>query len=200
MLYEIIIIVLIIFVSIWLSWWFKKNLNNTDDLIDEESENNLNNLKNITNHINDTNELLKTYKKVIEEKTTELNFYKQGADVSKHKSLYLNLIDILNFTKSFEISKQDNEKTKNYLLAVQDKVEILLKSSGVEEYYPIIGKNVMMEKGCTASPNTKKTDDQSKENCINKILKPGYCIVLNENDTIHLKDALVEIFELNKNV
>ena len=76
----------------------------------------------------------------------------------------------------------------------------LLKSSGVEEYYPIIGKNVMMEKGCTASPNTKKTDDQSKENCINKILKPGYCIVLNENDTIHLKDALVEIFELNKNV
>ena len=39
-----------------------------------------------------------------------------------------------------------------------------------------------------------------KENCINKVLKPGYYIVLDEKNSIHLKDALVEIFKLNKDV
>ena len=55
--------------------------------------------------------------------------------------LYLSLIDIFDFTKGIDLQDQKDEKTKNYLLAVQDKIEILLKSSGVEEYMPKVGKH-----------------------------------------------------------
>ena len=57
----------------------------------------------------------------------------------------------------------------------------------------------MDEKGCTAIFRQYQQMIQ-KENCINKVLKPGYYIVLDEKNSIHLKDALVEIFKLNKDV
>ena len=57
----------------------------------------------------------------------------------------------------------------------------------------------MDTKGCTASLQTVSKMIK-KENCINKVLKPGYYIVLDEKNSIHLKDALVEIFKLNKDV
>ena len=198
---EIIIIICLLLISTaWLSWWFLKKTKITNKLIEEEFENNINNLGNIANHVNDISELLETYKKVVEEKNTELQFYKEGASNAKHRALYLSLIDIFDFTKGIDLQDQKDEKTKNYLLAVQDKIEILLKSSGVEEYMPKIGKNIMDEKGCTASLQTVSTNDPKKENCINKVLKPGYYIVLDEKNSIHLKDALVEIFKLNKDV
>ena len=198
---EIIIIICLLLISTaWLSWWFLKKTKITNKLIEEEFENNINNLGNIANHVNDISELLETYKKVVEEKNTELQFYKEGAHNAKHKALFLSLIDIFEFTRGIDLQNQKDEKTKNYLIAVQDKIEILLKSSGVEEYMPKIGKNIMDEKGCTASLQTVSTSDPNKENCINKVLKPGYNIILNEKNSIHLKDALVEIFKLNKNV
>ncbi len=196
----IIIIFFLILVTTWLSWWFLKKINITNKIIEEESENNINNLTNMADHINDISELLKTYKKVVEEKNTELQFYKDGASNSKHRALFLSLIDIFDFTKEIDLQNQKDERTKNYLKAVQDKIEILLKSSGVEEFTPKIGRNIMEEKGCTASLQTISSNDPKKENCINKVLKPGYYIVLNEKNSIHLKDALVEIFKFNKNV
>ena len=74
---EIIIIICLVLISTaWLSWWFLKKTKITNKLIDEEFENNINNLKNIAEHVNNISELLETYKKVVEEKNTELQFYK----------------------------------------------------------------------------------------------------------------------------
>ena len=83
----IIIICLLIIVTASLSWLFLKKTNSTNKLIEEESENNINNLKNIAEHVNDISELLKTYKKVVEEKNAELQFYKEGASNAKHRAL-----------------------------------------------------------------------------------------------------------------
>ena len=56
------------------------------------------------------------------------------------------MIDIFDFTKGIDLQDQKDEKTKNYLLAVQDKIEILLKSSGVEEYMPKLEKTLWIRK------------------------------------------------------
>ena len=198
-LYFITLILIVIISMLWLTWWYKKNLEKVSTKIEEEFDNNSKNLNTISENIIDTNELLKTYKKVIEEKTAEINQYKNGADISRQKGLFLSLIDLLNFVKTFNTNSQLNDQIKNYLIAIEDKINILLQNSGVEEYFPPINKNIMYEKGCSAGFNTTKTNDPNQENCISKIVKPGYCIKLKEDSIIFLKDAEVEIFELKKN-
>ena len=62
--------------------------------------------------VNDISELLETYKKVVEEKNTELQFYKEGASNAKHRALYLSLIDIFDFTKEliYKIKKMKKQR------------------------------------------------------------------------------------------
>ena len=52
--------------------------------------------------------------------------------------------------------------------------------------------------GCTPSRNTKKTNSINKVNLISKILKPGYRILIKDDKFLYVKNAEVEIFELEQ--
>ena len=62
------IIGIVLFCTVWLTFWSKKNNSNISDEIDDLNEETGSNLEIINKNVLEINELLKTYKKVIDEK------------------------------------------------------------------------------------------------------------------------------------
>mgnify|MGYP001216877406 CR=1 FL=1 len=134
---NLIILVAIVFVVLlcaaWLTFWSKKNYSNISDEIDDLNEETESNLEILNKNVLGINDLLETYKKVIDEKNKELNKYKEGGELLKHKGLFISLIDILDFINKFSSSSNNlDEKTKTYITAIHDKLDIVLTNSGVE--------------------------------------------------------------------
>jgi molecular chaperone GrpE (heat shock protein) len=183
-------------------WIFKKSNKDFEDLFDgleEEFKDSEQRMKKMDEDINSVNGLLQTYNKIITEKTAELEHYKNASIDSKQKGLFSSLISISEFIEKFN---QDNpsidEKTKNYLTAIQDKLEIALSSTGIEKFEPNLNENIMEVIGCTPSKITKKTTDSNKINLISSVIKPGYRILIRDDKFNYIKNAEVEIFELEK--
>ena len=193
----IIIICIVLLCTAWLTFWSKKNYSNISDEIDDLNEETESNLEILNKNVLGINDLLETYKKVIDEKSEELNKYKEGGELLKHKGLFISLIDILDFIKKFSSSSNNlDEKTKNYITAIHDKLDIVLTNSGVEKFSPEINKNILEINGCSPSIETKKTKDKNKVNLISSVIKPGYRLQTKENEFIILKNSEVQVFEL----
>ena len=139
-----IIIAIVLLCTVWLTFWSKKNNSNLSDEIDDLNEETGSNLEILNKNILGINDLLETYKKVIDEKNEELKKYKDGGELLKQKGLLTSLIDILEFINKFSASSNNlDEKTKNYITAIQDKLDIVLTNSGVEKFSPEINQNVL---------------------------------------------------------
>ena len=183
-------------------WIFKKSNKDFEDLFDgleEEFKDTEQRMKKMDEDINSVNGLLQTYNKIITEKTAELEHYKNASIDSKQKGLFSSLISISEFIEKFnEDNPSLDEKTKNYLIAIQDKLEIALSSSGIEKFEPNLNENIMEVIGCTPSKITKKTTDSNKINLISSVIKPGYRILIRDDKFNYIKNAEVEIFELEK--
>jgi len=193
----IIIIGIVLLCTAWLTFWSKKNYSNISDEIDDLNEETESNLEILNKNVLGINDLLETYKKVIDEKSEELNKYKEGGELLKHKGLFISLIDILDFIKKFSSSSNNlDEKTKNYLTAIYDKLDIVLTNSGVEKFSPEINKNILEINGCSPSIETKKTKDKNKVNLISSVIKPGYRLQTKENEFIILKNSEAQVYEL----
>ena len=193
----IIIIGIVLLCTAWLTFWSKKNYSNISDEIDDLNEETGSNLEILNKNVLGINDLLETYKKVIDEKSEELNKYKEGGELLKHKGLFISLIDILDFINKFSSSLNNlDEKTKNYLTAIYDKLDIVLTNSGVEKFSPEVNKNILEINGCSPSIETKKTKDKNKVNLISSVIKPGYRLQTKENEFIILKNSEVQVFEL----
>ena len=191
------IVVAVLLCAAWLTFWSKKNYSNISDEIDDLNEETESNLEILNKNVLGINDLLETYKKVIDEKSEELNKYKEGGELLKHKGLFISLIDILDFINKFSSSLNNlDEKTKNYLTAIYDKLDIVLTNSGVEKFSPEINKNILEINGCSPSIETKKTKDKNKVNLISRVIKPGYRLQTKENEFIILKNSEVQVFEL----
>lgn len=191
--------VAIIIVQFWIYRNSKKDFDDLFDGLEEEFKDNEQRMKKMDDDLNSVNGLLQTYNKIITEKTAELEHYKNANIDSKQKGLFSSLINISDFIEKFN---QDNpsldEKTKNYLIAIQDKLEIALSSSGIEKFEPNLNENIMEVIGCTPSKNTKKTTDSNKVNLISSVIKPGYRILIRDDKFNYIKNAEVEVFELEK--
>ena len=185
-----------------LLWFAKKNQNENYDLsedINREIEALDKELKDLNDKIASNNNLLETYNKVINNKSEELESYKEASNNNKQKGLFSSLIEIIDFVEKFNLENKNlDEKTKNYLIAIQDKLEITLSSTGIEKFEPNLNDNIMEVSGCTPSRNTKKTNSTNKVNLISKILKPGYRILIKDDKFLYVKNAEVEIFELEQ--
>ena len=193
----IIIIGIVLLCTAWLTFWSKKNYSNISDEIDDLNEETGSNLEILNKNVLGINDLLETYKKVIDEKNEELNKYREGGELLKHKGLFISLIDILDFIKKFSSSSNNlDEKTKNYITAIHDKLDIVLTNSGVEKFSPEVNKNILEINGCSPSIETKKTKDKNKVNLISSVIKPGYRLQTKENEFIILKNSEVQVFEL----
>ena len=191
------IICIVLLCAAWLTFWSKKNYSNISDEIDDLNEETGSNLEILNKNVLGINELLKTYKKVIDEKNEELNKYKEGGELLKHKGLFISLIDILDFINKFSSSSNNlDEKTKNYITALHDKLDIVLTNSGVEKFSPEINKNLLEINGCSPSIETKKTKDKNKVNLISSVIKPGYRLQTKKNEFIVLKNSEVQVYEL----
>jgi len=191
------IICIVLLCAAWLTFWSKKNYSNISDEIDDLNEETGSNLEILNKNVLGINDLLKTYKKVIDEKNEELNKYKEGGELLKHKGLFISLIDILDFINKFSSSSNNlDEKTKNYITALHDKLDIVLTNSGVEKFSPEINKNLLEINGCSPSIETKKTKDKNKVNLISSVIKPGYRLQTKKNEFIVLKNSEVQVYEL----
>ena len=109
-------------------WIFKKSNKDFEDLFDgleEEFKDSEQRMKKMDEDINSVNGLLQTYNKIITEKTAELEHYKNASIDSKQKGLFSSLISNSEFIEKFnEDNLSVDEKTKNYLTAIKDKLEI----------------------------------------------------------------------------
>ena len=191
------IICIVLLCAAWLTFWSKKNYSNISDEIDDLNEETGSNLEILNKNVLGINDLLKTYKKVIDEKNEELNKYKEGGELLKHKGLFISLIDILDFINKFSSSSNNlDEKTKNYIAALHDKLDIVLTNSGVEKFSPEINKNILEINGCSPSIETKKTKDKNKVNLISSVIKPGYRLQTKKNEFMVLKNSEVQVYEL----
>ena len=183
-------------------WIFKNSKKDFEDLFDgleEEFKDSEQRMKKMDEDINSVNGLLQTYNKIITEKSAELEHYKNASLDSKQKGLFSSLINISEFIEKFNKDNSSlDEKTKNYLIAIQDKLEIALSSSGIEKFEPNLNENIMEVIGCTPSKITKKTTDSNKINLISSVIKPGYRILIRDDKFNYIKNAEVEIFELEK--
>ena len=193
----IIIICIVLLCTAWLTFWSKKNYSKISNEIDDLNEETESNLEILNKNVLGINNLLETYKKVIDEKNEELNKYREGGELLKHKGLFISLIDMLDFIKKFSSNSNNlDEKTKNYITAIHDKLDIVLTNSGVEKFSPEINKNILEINGCSPSIETKKTKDKNKVNLISSVIKPGYRLQTKENEFIILKNSEVQVFEL----
>ena len=191
------IVVAVLLCTAWLTFWSKKNYSNISDEIDDLNEETGSNLEILNKNVLGINDLLETYKKVIDEKNEELNKYREGGELLKHKGLFISLIDILDFINKFSSSSNNlDEKTKNYITAIHDKLDIILTNSGVEKFNPEINKNILEINGCSPTIETKKTKDKNKVNLISSVIKPGYRLQTKENEFIVLKNSEVQVYEL----
>ena len=183
-------------------WIFKKSNKDFEDLFDgleEEFKDSEQRMKKMDEDINSVNGLLQTYNKIITEKSAELEHYKNASLDSKQKGLFSSLINISDFIDKFNKDNPSlDEKIKNYLIAIQDKLEIALSSSGIEKFEPNLNENIMEVIGCNPSKKTKKTTDGNKINLIASVIKPGYRILIKDDKFNYIKNAEVEIFELEK--
>ena len=192
-----IIVIVVVLCTIWITWWLRRNSLKIVMEMDDESKHNAENLEILNKHIIKTNDLLETYNKVIDEKGAELNKYKGGGELAKQKGLFNSLIEIEEFIKKFsETSSNLDERTKNYITAIKDKLGIVLTNSGIEQFSPELNQNVLEEKGCSSGLETKKTKNPSKINLIASVVKPGYRLQVKENEFIFLKNAEVQVYEL----
>jgi len=192
-----IIVIVVVLCTIWTTWWLRRNSIKIVMEMDDESKHNDENLEILNTHIIKTNNLLETYNKVIDEKGAELNKYKDGGELAKQKGLFNSLIEIEEFIKKFsETSSNLDERTKNYITAIKDKLGIVLTNSGIEQFSPELNQNVLEEKGCSSGMETKKTKNPSKVNLIASVIKPGYRLQVKENEFIFLKNAEVQVYEL----
>ena len=192
-----IIVIVIVLCTIWTTWWLRRNAIKIVMEMDDESKHNAENLETLNTHIIKTNDLLETYNKVIDEKGAELNKYKDGGELAKQKGLFNSLIEIEEFIKKFsETSSNLDERTKNYITAIKDKLGIVLTNSGIEQFSPELNQNVLEEKGCSSGLETKKTKAPAKVNLIASIVNPGYRLQVKENEFIFLKNAEVQVYEL----
>ena len=196
------LLALLVVIIIAQFWIYKKSNKDFEDLfdgLDEEFKENELRLKKMYEELKSVNDLLQTYNKIITEKSAELEHYKNANVDSKQKGLFSSLISISDFIDKFN---QDNpsidEKTKSYLIAIQDKLEIALSSTGIEKFEPNLNENIMEVIGCTPSKITKKTTDSNKINLISSVIKPGYRILIRDDKFNYIKNAEVEIFELEK--
>ena len=196
------VLVFIVIILIVQLWFANKSRNENYDLSEDiyrEIESLDKELKEIKEQTSSNNNLLETYNKVIADKSEELEHYKNASIDSKQKGLFSNLISISEFIEKFnEDNLSLDEKTKNYLTAIQDKLEIALSSSGIEKFEPNLNENIMEVIGCTPSKITKKTTDSNKINLISSVIKPGYRILIRDDKFNFIKNAEVEIFELEK--
>ena len=191
--------VAIIIAQLWIYRNSKKDFDDLFDGLEEEFKDNEQRMQKMDEDLKSVNGLLQTYNRIITEKTAELEHYKNASLDSKQKGLFSSLINISDFIEKFN---QDNpsldEKTKNYLIAIQDKLEIALSSTGIEKFEPNLNENIMEVIGCTPSKITKKTTDSNKINLISSVIKPGYRILIRDDKFNYIKNAEVEIFELDK--
>ena len=196
------ILVFLIVMLIVLLWFAKKNQNENYDLsedINREIEALDKELKELNEKITSNNNLLDTYNKVITNKSEELETYKEASNNNKQKGLFSSLIEIIDFVEKFNLENKNlDEKTKNYLIAIQDKLEIALSSTGIEKFEPNLNDNIMEVMGCTPSRKTQKTNNKNKVNLISRVLKPGYRILIKDDKFNYIKNAEVEIFELEQ--
>ena len=194
-------VIVIVLCTFWMTWKLRKNSINIMEEMDDESKHNGKNLEILNNNVTETSKLLKTYNKVVEEKTIELKKYKDGGELSKQKGLFNSLIEILEFAKKFnETSNSLDERTKNYIIAIKDKLDIVLTNSGIEQFNPELNQSVLEVKGCSSHLETKKTKDPSKVNLIASVIKPGYRLLIKENEFIFLKNAEVQVYELENEI
>ena len=132
-----IIVIVVVLCTIWITWWLRRNSLKIVMEMDDESKHNSENLEILNKHIIKTNDLLETYNKVIDEKGAELNKYKDGSELAKQRGLFNSLIEIEEFIKKFsETSSKLDERTKNYITAIKDKLGIVLTTSGIEQFSP----------------------------------------------------------------
>ena len=196
------VLVFIVIILIVQLWFTNKNRNENYDLSEDiyrEIESLDKELKEIKEQTSSNNNLLETYNKVIADKSEELESYKDANTNTKQKGLFTSLIGIIDFIEKFNLDNNHlDEKTKNYLIAIQDKLEIALSSTGIEKFEPNLNENIMEVIGCTPSKITKKTTDSNKINLISSVIKPGYRILIRDDKFNYIKNAEVEIFELEK--
>jgi molecular chaperone GrpE (heat shock protein) len=193
------LLVVIIIAQFWIYRNSKKDFDDLFDGLEEQFKDNEQRMNKMDEDLNSVNGLLQTYNKIIKEKSAELEHYKNASLDSKQKGLFSSLINISDFIEKFNKDNPSlDEKTKNYLIAIQDKLEIALSSSGIEKFEPNLNENIMEVIGCTPSKITKKTTDSNKINLISSVLKPGYRILIRDDKFNYIKNAEVEIFELEK--
>jgi molecular chaperone GrpE (heat shock protein) len=196
------VLVFIVIILIVQLWFANKSRNENYDLSEDiyrEIESLDKELKEIKEQTSSNNNLLETYNKVITDKSEELKSYKEASTNTKQKGLFTSLIGIIDFIEKFNLDNNHlDEKTKDYLIAIQDKLEIALSSTGIEKFEPNLNENIMEVIGCTPSKITKKTTDSNKINLISLVIKPGYRILIRNDKFNYIKNAEVEIFELEK--
>jgi molecular chaperone GrpE (heat shock protein) len=193
------LLVVIIIAQFWIYRNSKKDFDDLFDGLEEQFKDNEQRMNKMDEDLNSVNGLLQTYNKIIKEKSADLEHYKNASLDSKQKGLFSSLINISDFIEKFNKDNPSlDEKTKNYLIAIQDKLEIALSSSGIEKFEPNLNENIMEVIGCTPSKITKKTTDSNKINLISSVLKPGYRILIRDDKFNYIKNAEVEIFELEK--
>tara|TARA_Y100001935_G_C17291264_1_gene503471 strand:+ start:1259 stop:1972 length:714 start_codon:yes stop_codon:yes gene_type:complete len=177
-----------------------ENLINEIKKYNQELNDNLNNqYKDAKLVLRDVEDKIAPFEKVAREKNDELKEYKRGYDYSKNKSIINGVIDTIDFIQKAE-KKIDikDEELKSYFLSTKDKLIIILSNAGIETFEPELNSQSLDDHGCEVDINTKKTDDEKKNNLIYEVLRPGYKIQLTDSKIAIIRKALVKVYEFEK--
>jgi len=170
------------------------------DFINEVSDY-LNKLGKLVSHeqkqaVTEINERLKIFESFANEKNQELQLYKEGYEYSKQKNIINGILDCIDLVETSIEKLSTNNETQSYLIAIKEKLEIILNNNGVEKFIPKINEIIFDTPGCEPSQITEKTGDTTKINIIHSVLKPGYKIKVKDNSDKIVKKSLVKVYGL----
>lgn len=147
--------------------------------------------------LKDINERMKIFEKFANEKNQELQLYKEGYEFTKYKNIINAIIECTELIETLnEKNSIQDDQIKNYLKALNEKLEIILVNNGIEKFIPNINQKIFDVEGCEPSQITEKTNDENKINIIHSVLKPGYKIKIKNNLEKIIKKSQVKVYGL----
>lgn len=149
--------------------------------------------------IEDIKDTMLTFRDMTNEKSNELNRYKEGYDFLKQKNIIMDLISlnsrIIDYKSKF--ITENNDTAVEYLNALSQTILSILDNNHIEEFSINLGENILEVDSCDAVDQTIPTDDEEKINTIAEIVSPGYRIFTDTEEYKIIKKIKVKVFSKN---
>jgi molecular chaperone GrpE (heat shock protein) len=149
-----------------------------------------------SNGFSNLTDYLSSIKKIAEERTAEIDRYRDGYDFCKFKVFIKSIIRVIDQI-DVKLSECDESKSENIYEAMEDARDdliILLDNNNIEQVKPEVGNKYSPTSLEYKVVKRKAAPSVEYEMTINEVVKAGYQLNISQNQTKIIREAEVVIY------